>query len=798
MLDARHVAGDPALSERAAGGPCCAAWRRDARRRLPELHAAALERAARHGELAFLLEPDLKESRGGLRDVHALHAPWPPRGWPTRRRSACAAADDLAARRPRRAAPDARTRPADRLVQQEQDRRGGATRASRIADDLMQRRLRGRAGDRVRLRRDVAAGRARRSRPAAALAAGRAPQRRPLADGVVEQDGEVVLARDASPATDPVLLLRVAARPPSTPCRWRRTRWSGCRRVARRCPSPGRRRRGTSSSRCSAAGPALVPVVEALDQAGLFVRLLPEWERVRCKPPAQPRAPVHRRPAPGRGRGRGGGARPAGSPGPTCCCSRRCCTTSARAGRGTTPTPACASYPGRSGAPRAATRRRRRARHAGPPPPAAPGHRDPPRPGRPGDRSGPWSPTRGRPEHARAAARPHRVADALATGPAAWGEWKAGLVADLVARCGAVLEGEPPPRPATLDGHQRALADAGELAVEVAGDEVTIVAPDRPGLLCRWAGVLALHRLTIRAATATSLGSTAVTVFEVSPRFGSPPDWDLVRADVRRAYEDAASPGGAPRRAGACLRADRPAGGAAARPVVRRGLGPLARSSRCVRTTRSGCSTGSPAALDDRGSRRAVGPREHARCGGRRRLLRRRRRGGASRTAPGAGSRWSRRCSRHAAQPAEHALRLVRRRRRTTAPCRPRRCRSGPRTRGDHARGRGVGHHGVDRAEALFDVRLHAVPGRPSAGSARTGRAGPLRHERRMDESRRALPRVHEGVDQARQPGEMKTRQRRPRNRAGNVAATQIRSVPHRHSGSVGIVVPRSRHDRAA
>ena len=26
------------------------------------------------GELAFLLEPDLKEARGGLRDVHALHA----------------------------------------------------------------------------------------------------------------------------------------------------------------------------------------------------------------------------------------------------------------------------------------------------------------------------------------------------------------------------------------------------------------------------------------------------------------------------------------------------------------------------------------------------------------------------------------------------------------------------------------------------------------------------------------------------------------------------------------------------
>jgi [protein-PII] uridylyltransferase len=28
-------------------------------------------------------------------------------------------------------------------------------------------------------------------------------------------------------------------------------------------------------------------------------------------------------------------------------------------------------------------------------------------------------------------------------------------------------------------------------------------------------------------------------VFDVTPRFGSPPDWDRLRADVRRAYDDA-------------------------------------------------------------------------------------------------------------------------------------------------------------------------------------------------------------------------------------------------------------------
>ena len=73
LLDARHVAGDPGATA-ALVAATRSEWRRTAGRRLPELRAAVEERARTAGEVAFLLEPDLKEARGGLRDVHALQA----------------------------------------------------------------------------------------------------------------------------------------------------------------------------------------------------------------------------------------------------------------------------------------------------------------------------------------------------------------------------------------------------------------------------------------------------------------------------------------------------------------------------------------------------------------------------------------------------------------------------------------------------------------------------------------------------------------------------------------------------
>src|ERR1700754_3152802 len=71
LLDARHVAGDAALS-----GELIAAasdqWRRTAVRLMPQLKEITEARWASHGELSFLLEGDLKEAAGGLRDVTIL------------------------------------------------------------------------------------------------------------------------------------------------------------------------------------------------------------------------------------------------------------------------------------------------------------------------------------------------------------------------------------------------------------------------------------------------------------------------------------------------------------------------------------------------------------------------------------------------------------------------------------------------------------------------------------------------------------------------------------------------------
>ncbi|MGH9179496.1 MAG: ACT domain-containing protein, partial [Acidimicrobiales bacterium] len=127
-------------------------------------------------------------------------------------------------------------------------------------------------------------------------------------------------------------------------------------------------------------------------------------------------------------------------------------------------------------------------------------------------------------------------ADSLATGPAAWGPWKAGLVEDLVVRTARRLAGHRPPAPdPTLPSTLQDRLAERRLFVEAEDGTVTVVAPDRPGLFSRVAGALAVHGLDVRSASATGQDGMAVEIFEVEPAFGTAPNWDRVAADVERA-----------------------------------------------------------------------------------------------------------------------------------------------------------------------------------------------------------------------------------------------------------------------
>jgi [protein-PII] uridylyltransferase len=557
LLSARHVAGDPDLTERLRAG-ALADWRENAQDRLAELHTATGERGRVSGELAFLLEPDLKEARGGQRDVHAIQAlaaAWVAPAPGPKVRAAYEQVLDA-----RHVLHEVTGRRMDRLVLEEQDEvaavlglpdadsllraLAGAARTIAYATDHAFRQAARASVPSPRTRRRLP--RARPPAPARPYASG-IGDRQPLADGLVAQDGEVVLARAADPAADPSLVLRAAAAAaqaglPIAPRAL--ARLAQCPRLPQPWPPPAR----DALLALLGAGHEAVSVWEALDQEGLITDLLPDWERVRNRPQ---RNPLHRFTV-----------------------DRHLVETAANAaalarevarpdllllaallhdiGKGW---PGDHSVTGAVvaldvcvmlGLPRAdgelvaaairhhlllpgvATRRDlddpATVRHVA-------------------------ATVGGRPLlellHALA------IADGQATGPAAWNDWKATLVADLVRRTeevfarqegSAPLEppgaGEPAQLPSALRPDQLALAAGGGPAVQVRsearGAEVTVVAPDRPGLLWRAAGVLASHRLAVRAANATSVGDMAVSVFGVTPEFGDLPDAALVAADLRR------------------------------------------------------------------------------------------------------------------------------------------------------------------------------------------------------------------------------------------------------------------------
>ncbi|MFJ6213186.1 [protein-PII] uridylyltransferase [Streptomyces sp. NPDC092296] len=567
LLDARHIAGDPALTA-ALRSTVLADWRATAPQRLPELHRMCQERAERHGELSFLLEPDLKESRGGLRDAVALDAVAASWLADAPRDGLDAAVLHLADVRD--ALHLAAGRATDRLSLQEQDQ--VATELGVLDADTLLRRVY-RAARTVAYASDVTwrevgrvlAARSRRGRrpqrPAflfggpgrTAGAVDRGPvQRRPLAEGVVEQDGEAVLARSARPAQDPVLPLRAAAAAAQAGITVAHATVRRLAAEAAPLPVPWPDEAREQLVTLLGAGSACLPVWEALEAEGLVTRLLPDWERVRCRPQ---RNAVHRwtvdrhlvetavRAAALTRRV----ARPdlllvaallhdigKGWPGD-------------HAEAGEVITRDLALRMGFCGADAevlallvrhhlllidTATRR------------------DP-------DDPATVAAVTGVVGTARELELLHALteADALATGPAAWSDWRASLVADLVGRAEALLTSGAPPAPPPAEpgaAEQRLAAEAARsggpvLAVraqppgprsgEPAAAELVLAVPDRPALLGTVAGVLALHRLTVRAAAVREAGPVLLLTWTVAAEYGDLPEPARLRADLRRALD---------------------------------------------------------------------------------------------------------------------------------------------------------------------------------------------------------------------------------------------------------------------
>ena len=134
------------------------------------------------------------------------------------------------------------------------------------------------------------------------------------------------------------------------------------------------------------------------------------------------------------------------------------------------------------------------------------------------------------------------IADSIATGPSAWGGWKEELVDDLVARVAHVIGGGDVAEATwTLfpDAETVALMATGESHIRIENDLLTVVYRDAPGSFSRIAGVVSLHGLDVLTARAHSdepqLGrvSMGTSEFRVQvPRGGI--DWKPIRADLER------------------------------------------------------------------------------------------------------------------------------------------------------------------------------------------------------------------------------------------------------------------------
>jgi [protein-PII] uridylyltransferase len=530
LLQVRHLAGEEGLTEELAA-KALAQWQKRSKRWLGELSARVKARHEQAGEVAFLLEPDLKEGRGGLRDVHALR-------WAEAARTLLWQGDDSALVNAYRTLLSTRVelhrrtgRPGDRLLLQDQDAVAAALGAA-SADHLM---------------RDVAAAArtiAWRSDDAwqridASLSGPlgfRARRDKPVGPGLVVRDGEIHLTADAPVGRDPSLVLRAGAAAAAAGVRIHRASLDLLAEHAAPLPEPWPDDVRQAFVDLLLAGHRAIPVIEALDQLDLWTTVLPEWPAVRSKPQrnAYHRFTVDRH------------------------LVEAAANAAALVGRtdrpdllvlGTLLHDIGKGFPGdhtevgiellatigpRLGLPPAdVATLQAMVRH----------HLLLPDVATRRDLDDPATITA-----VAEAVGDHRTlgllaalteADSLATGPAAWGRWKAELVRDLVRRVGHVLGGGSPEEVSddfpTAEHLQ--LVATGQRVLRGDGDRLTVVVPDRPGVFSRVTGVLALHGLGVLDAAVTSVDGMALEVLKVESSFGPTISWDKVLVDLEGALE---------------------------------------------------------------------------------------------------------------------------------------------------------------------------------------------------------------------------------------------------------------------
>ncbi len=139
------------------------------------------------------------------------------------------------------------------------------------------------------------------------------------------------------------------------------------------------------------------------------------------------------------------------------------------------------------------------------------------------------------------------IADGEATGSAGWSDWKATLVADLVSRVRKAMIGSNTiAKQPELTAEQLEAAHSGILRVSLEkrenGYSIEIVSPDKPGLLSLVAGVLNASRLDVRSARTKSHEKSAVMKWIVTPEpFAQEISEEFLRNEIEAAFKDATS-----------------------------------------------------------------------------------------------------------------------------------------------------------------------------------------------------------------------------------------------------------------